>query len=498
MSEMITNDGKFNCGCFVLNEHVARFSFTEGEGFVVTSKESKGLLNSILTMVSEANNYIKICSFIIDNKEVVEALKKYLKEGKISVFILTAVDDKKIKSDMLDEEESAELSKSRHFEFIDELVKAGAHVRASVNAHAKFVVKDGNEALLMSANLTEPSLNNNEKGKYPNDESGIILRELEEIKSLERIFDSIFLYGTEFRKFINLNDKTQLISKNENEIRKSDFPGTDSNLLWSYEHHYHLIYENLISIIESAKESVKLSTYSIVELSNLPELIGSIKSFITDKKGRIQIFCRAMNHRPDHLAACKYLKELGVEIFGDMYNHSKGVSVDDKDGLIFTANIDGKHGLKSGFEVGYRITSSNNAYSNFNSFLDYQIKTAPYVFSVDPNKDEVFSFYYNWYKEKEIQVKDSVPDSFEIKVRSNASYSKEFELGIKNHPIFYTVLKKADTRELQFEINGKTYLIEMLNDNTFALKQQLQHKDIVNAEKYILFYKEIKLTTYES
>ena len=399
---------------------------------------------------------------------------------------------------MLDEDESAELSKSRHFEFIDELVKAGAHVRASANAHAKFVVKDGHEALLMSANLTEPSLTNNDKGKYPNDESGIILKELEEVKSLERIFDSIFLYGTEFRKFINLNDKTQLISKNESEIRVSDFPATDNNLLWSYESHYHLIYESLISIIESAKESIKLSTYSIVELNNLPELIESIKSFITDKKGRMQIFCRAMNHRPDHLAACKYLTELGVEIYGDMYNHSKGISVDDKDGVIFTSNIDGKHGLKSGFEVGYRIMGSNDAYSNFNSFLDYQIKTAPYVFSTNPDKEDVFSFYNNWYKEKGIQIKDSLPDSFEIKVRSNASYSKEFELGIKNHPIFYKMIRKAETRELQFEINGKTYLIEMMNENTFALKQQLQYRDIVNTEKYILFYKEIKLTNYES
>lgn len=498
MSDLITNTGKFTGGCFVLNKEAISLSFTDGDGFIVTCKESKGLLKSILTMISNASNYIKICSFIIDNKEVVEALKKQLKEGKISVFILTAVDDKKIKSDMLDEDESAELSKSRHFEFIDELVKAGAHVRASGNAHAKFVVKDGSEALLMSANLTEPSLNNNDKGKHPNDESGIILGELAEIKSLERIFDSIFLYGTEFRRFIYFKDNTQLISKNENEIRKSDFPEANSNLLWSYEQQHHLIYEGLVSIIDSATETIRLSTYSIVELNNLPELTNSVKSFLTEKKGRIQIFCRAMNHRPDHLAACKHLKELGVEIYGDMYNHSKGISVDDKEGIIFTANIDGKHGLKSGFEVGYRIENSNKTYSNFNSFLDYQIKTAPYVFLSDPDKGEVFSFYHNWYKEKEIQVKDSVPDSFEIKLRSNASYSKEFELGIKNHPVFYTMLKKPDTRELQFEINGKTYLIEMLNDNTFVVKQQLQRKEIVNAEKYILFYKEIKLTTYES
>ena len=40
------------------------------------------------------------------------------------------------------------------------------------------------------------------------------------------------------------------------------------------------------------------------------------------------------------------------EFFADLFNHSKGV-INEKKGLIFTANIDGFHGLRNGFEVGY-------------------------------------------------------------------------------------------------------------------------------------------------
>jgi phosphatidylserine/phosphatidylglycerophosphate/cardiolipin synthase-like enzyme len=498
MNSTITNKGKFSGGYFVLNKAATDGSFTEGEGFAVTCKKTKGLLNSILKLISEAQDYIKICSFIIDNKQVVESLKHQLKEGKISVFILTAVDDKKIKSDMLDEDESAELSKSRHFEFIDELVKAGAHVRASSNAHAKFVIKDGNEALLMSANLTEPSLNNNEKGKDPNDESGILLTEKGEVKILERIFDSIFLYGTEFRKFINLKDRTQLISKNENEIRKTDFPETNSNLLWSYENLHQLIYEKLNSVIAAGNKSIKLSTYSIVELNNLSELVESFKIFVNNKKGSVNIFCRAMNHRTDHLAACKQLAEIGIEIYGDMFNHSKGISVDNNHGIIFTANIDGKHGLKNGFEVGYSIENSNKSFKSFNSFLDYQIETAPFVFKLSPNKDEVFDFYNLWYKDKEIKVAATFPDVFEIKFRSNAAFASEFEEAISNYPIFFTPLSRPDKKEIQLKINGKAYLLDTLNESTFVVKQQLQYRDVVNAEEYMLFYNKINLTSYES
>src|SRR5688572_3597935 len=111
MSSVITNTGKFAGGYFVLNKMSTESSFAPSDGFVVTCKQDKGLLNFILRLIDEANDYIKICSFIIDNKQIVESLKKRLKEGKISVFILTAVDDRSIKSDLLDEDETAELSK---------------------------------------------------------------------------------------------------------------------------------------------------------------------------------------------------------------------------------------------------------------------------------------------------------------------------------------------------------------------------------------------------
>ncbi len=498
MNKIISNNGNFSGGYFVLNKSAENRTFVCKAGFYVTCKTEKGLLNSIVKIIDEAENYIKICSFIIDNHQIVESLKSKMKEGKLSVFILTAVDDKKIKSDMLDENETAELSRSRHFEFIDSLIKSGAHLRASSNAHAKFVIKDGTEALLMSANLTEPSLNNNEKGKDPNDESGILIDKQDEVKTLERIFDSIFLYGTEFRRFINLSNNTQLIGKNENEIRKSDFPDSNTSVLWTYDRFHHSIYENLNSVIRNANKTVNLSTYSIVELNNLSELTNSFETFLNEKKGTVKIFCRAMNHRPDHLSACKHLSELGIEIYGDMFNHSKGISVDDKEGIIFTANIDGKHGLKNGFEVGYKFDNSHTSFEGFNSFLNYQIKTAPFVFKLFPNKNEVFEFYKIWYRDKEIKVAPIFPETFEIKFKSNAVFANELVELISNYPIFFTPLSRDDKKENQLKINGKVYLLETLNQTTFVVKQQLQFRDIVKGEEYLLFYSKINLTSYES
>jgi len=497
MNRIIDDNGNFSGGYFVINKNIQEASIPDNERFLLSCKSTRTLLASIKRMISEAKDYLKICSFIIDNLNVVDAIEEKLKEGLVSVFILTAVDDRNLKSDILDEDEYNEFSKSRHFEFIDKLVKSGAHLRASSNAHAKFLIKDGTSAIVTSANLTEPSLSNNEKGNYPNDESGIAFDDLEDIKVLERIFDSIFMYGTNFKRFINLSDNTQLISKQEIEIICTDFPIPNSRIIWSYERINNLIYKTLVSNIETANSTVALSTYSIVELNSLTDLMESIMRFLKERHGRMSIFCRAMNHRGDHLSACRQLAELGVNIYGDMYNHSKGISVDDKYGAIFTANIDGRHGLINGFEVGYVFNKNDELFIPFNSFLSYQIKSAPYEFSISPKKQEVYEFYKEWYSAKGKNKESAMPESIEIKYRTNAMYSKDFEDAITNYPIFYTVLRKSENKEVQIEMNGMSFLLDTLNENTFQLKKQLKQEEVINAEKYILFYKNVKLTGYE-
>ncbi len=493
MSKTISNKGAFSGGYFVINKEAKQNSFIDGDGFTVTCKGRKGLFNVLTDQISRAENYIKVCSFLIDNKQIFELLKKQLIEKQLPVFILTAVDERNIKSDILNEDECAEFSFSRHFEFIGELVKAGAHVRASSSAHAKFLIKDGNEAVIMSANLTEPSLVSNQNSKEPNDESGILIDDESEIKTLERIFDSIFQYGTQFKKFIDLSREIQLIDIKDIDINENDFPEINTAVVWSYEEFHHLLHNKLIQSISNGEKEIMLSTYSIVALHNLKELIDNIQTFIQKKKGSVKIFCRARNDRPDLVLACSQLSQIGVEIFGDMFNHSKGISVDNKTGMIFTANIDGYHGLKNGFEVGYSLNSSHKSFNKFNSFLNYQIESAPFVFKTSPDKNDVFEFYKFWYEEKEIKP-EPFQTSFEIKYFRNTQFASEFENGIPNYPIFYSVLRNTNTKEFQFEINGKAYLLREINPTTFEVKKENKGQDIFRGEKYFLFYNTINLT----
>ena len=57
------------------------------------------------------------------------------------------------------------------------------------------------------------------------------------------------------------------------------------------------------------------------------------------------------------------LKSLGCVVYGDDNNHSKCI-LSEKDGILFTANIDGKQGLLNGFEVGIKLTNEQRAIAN--------------------------------------------------------------------------------------------------------------------------------------
>ncbi|MDT3403781.1 phospholipase D-like domain-containing protein [Mucilaginibacter terrae] len=493
--ERIDNSGNYQGGYFIKNELVETASFTGGDGFVVTCQQDRGLLQEMIYQAKEAKHYIKICSFIVDNKQIFDVLIDHLKKGQIAVFVLTAVNDQSIQSDLLNEEDDNDLRKSRHLLYISELVQAGAHVRASYNAHAKFMIRDGKEALLMSANLTEPSLNNNEKNNPPNDESGIILSDPEEVFDLEQIFDAVFLYGTEFKKFITLKDKSQLIDQKEPDIIKHDFPSLNGKVLLSYEQYHSSIYKEILAHIAQAQQMICVSSYSVVALENLPGFTAAIKDFIV-RGGRVILFCRAMNHRSDHLKGCKILADLGVTIYADMFNHSKGLYSDLEEGIVFTANIDGKHGLINGFEVGYKLKAGHRSFAKFREFTFYQQQTAPFIYKVNPAKQELNDFYKHWYKCKQAKP-IAIPETLEIKYRAGAILIPKFIHYLQSYPVFYSKTIAAQKVFLQFEIFDTCYALEELNESTLNLIKEVPFKEQFKGEKYLYCYQSISLVSYE-
>ena len=325
---------------------------------------------------------------------------------------------------MITEEELSDTTAIQHLRSIKTLYDNGAHVRAATTAHAKFVVADRSNGFIMTANLTTPSLEKNtELGVYLNAGDSM---------ELDKLFDIVFLKGTEYRHFISASKNKNFIVQTEAKVKDSDLNQIkkSSGLRYTYgSDKHHSLYDEIVDIVRKANDFVYLSSYCINDLDKLPELKKVIEAAIT-RNVQILIFCRGMNFRNDHLIACEWLLSAGCKLYGDIYNHSKGI-VNEQKGLLFTANIDGKHGLKTGFEVGCIL--NNVQHILFISLHKILIAQSDYVFCYNSLRKDFFDTYLSYQVEKETLALD-FPETVLITLKN-----KEIVLSdaFYNAPIFF-------------------------------------------------------------
>lgn len=478
MEVNVKHTDQFSSGAYILNSNMTAYSpFKQTGSVFLTQENNNSLKEEILKLINQSKEVLKICSFIITDTEIFEAILNKAQSSNVSVFILTQLDQSKLTSqfsllDFLTEEEIRENPVQTHLKFIKKLFDNGVHVRASVSAHAKFIIADRINGFITSANLTTPSLTFNT-------ESGVYLTH-EDSKELDKLFDVIFQMGTGYRQFISSAKKNKIfVVQSEVKIKKELLPDPSvSNLRYTYESDTNNLYEEIVSIINNASEFLYISTYSIVGLDSLIEFKQAIK----DASGRgvqINLFCRGMNYRNDHLTGSQLLSLAGCKIYADLFNHSKGV-INEKRGMIFTANIDGFHGLKNGFEVGYLLQEKQRIeFLNIHSDL---IKSAYYIFQNTPSRTDLFQTYTKYENTKGINAPTFAKDII-ISARKGmvVNESDLYEL-----PLFY-----GRSRNGEYLIAGNAYFKCKFMNNTFLLAEKENPR--FDLERYILKYDNLKI-----
>lgn len=444
----------------------------------VTLNNTSELKEKIISGIRGAESCIKICSFILTDKDVINELFKKLDSSDVAIFILTQLDDSKFSSSFLTEEEINELFKSSaqtHLNAIGNLYDKGAHVRASESLHAKFYIFDNETTLLTSANLTNPSLN-------INPESGVILTGKTSRDAI-KVYDIIYRYGTSYSNFIKAGGNKRFVTKGTSNLKSDWFPDASNGFLFTLEKKNRTIYDKIIHIIDNAKKQITLSSYCIVGVENLNEFMNSLTTAL--KRGvKVNIFCRGMNYRYDHLYSCQLLAKLGCNIYGDLYNHSKGLS-NEKESIIFTANIDGRHGLLDGFEVGAVLTKQQS--KSLNDFMDWQIKNAPYYFTKNPVREDVFNSYIWYCNSKGIRP----PKRFNAITLHTKGLSEEEKQVIENSA-FYGVYK--DHQLIALDVNGDYFKTEDLGGDRLKVKPSKSNNEaLFRLNKYLIMYNELIL-----
>jgi phosphatidylserine/phosphatidylglycerophosphate/cardiolipin synthase-like enzyme len=482
MELVLKGTDTLNTGVFVLNKSKREFTpFLGYESIFLTQENNIALKNEIHKTIQEATSVLKICSFIITDKEIFNAILNKAKETQVAIFILTQLDSTKLENslslvDFITEEEIKENPVRTHLKYIKELYDNGIHVRASLSAHSKFIVADRTIGFITSANLTTPSLTfNTESGAYLDEKSS---------KELDKLFDVIFLQGTTYKQFLGTKKRGKmLVVQSEAKIDGIFLPKSDlSNLRYTCENLSNNLLDEIICIINQANEYLYLSTYSIVGLNFIEELLQAIRRAI-EKGVSISIFCRGMNYRNDHLKGVSKLSEIGCKVYADVFNHSKGV-INERKGMIFTANIDGKHGLNNGFEVGSILNEKQR--SEFLDFHKKLIETSFYEFKNNPTRNDLFATYLAYEQLKGLNA-PLLPQNPVVSYKSTLNLNlDEFKSAI----IFY-----GKSKDSEYLIVGNYFYKCNIKGSIIFLLEETQPR--FDLEKYIFKFFELKISKSE-
>lgn len=324
---------------------MSRFFYNQGSTFDLTEE--------IIGVIEDATEYIKTGNFLFQDPTVNDALLDAMERG-VAVFILSNISDpdRKRKND-----EGGHVD--THAFNLKTLRRNGAHCRGLDDLHAKFIIRDGVDGLLMSANYSPNSVDRNI-------ETGVRLDE-SEIRDLERTFDLLYV-NADVQSLSGGIPRGQILRTSSRlEADAFDAFGKDNGLrltIASQKKKYggetnlaacrvYTIYESILSVIRHAQKSLDIVTWHFNALDRLPEFTSAVEEAI-GRGVRVRLYsnCRQNNDSlKESLNAISFLEKLGCTSFGDDCNHSKCV-ISESEGVIFTANIDGNHGLRNGFEVG--------------------------------------------------------------------------------------------------------------------------------------------------
>ncbi len=334
------------------------------EGYYFNTDADQELTQCIVNIINEAKTYIKTGNLWFRDANTINALKSAARRG-VAVFVLSNIQGSESRKDNAGFNQN---QNDPHLANLSELAECGIHVKCINELHAKFLIADGTAGLIMSVNYTYDSL-------YGNPENGVRIGN-SELTELERVFDTIYTYADiqlkRGEKGYNYDITKKLLPP-----KIFDNIGSNSRLLMTFacartkkgkdetnfkNCNLHTFYRSIVDAINNAQRYVTILSYSYAGINKMPELSNALIDAAT-RGVKIKLFYRN-DDEPNRVS--KWEKELdglirnlkgSVIRIGIEKNHAKCV-LTEKEGLMFTANINADMGMKANFELGVRLTEN--------------------------------------------------------------------------------------------------------------------------------------------
>lgn len=336
-----------------------------------------------VNMIKGATKSINLVSFVFDDGPLVTKIVNLLidkyKQG-VDVKVFTTLKPNDFKVDSI--AASEEIDFNQHMKVVKQLARHGIRIRARRDCHGKFCVVDRKYSLISSSNLTDYSYNRNP-------EFGCYYQNKTEVLKLACIFEHLWEQAYEFYVKNDLGNFFIQERKPEIEDYKQLFAFTKSHdeyeILYTYVENTKFS-ETVTNLFRLAQNEIIISTYLVRALENISVGIELLNAL--DRGVKVSIITRPANRRADHLEGCQQLFNKGATIYGNLYNHAKIFTIDGRNCVIFTGNLDGVHGIENGIEFG--ILLKNPYYIDFPmDYNQYLLEQSEFIFTNNVTLEEL-------------------------------------------------------------------------------------------------------------
>lgn len=306
----------------------------------------------LIAQIRAASHKVLFCSFLFADDDIVQALCEAAERLHGGVYILTAL-GKHLRAEVLElnEEIDAQTAKQReraqrHDNHLRRLAHSGAWLRSAEDCHAKFCVVDDTCAVITSANST--------KEAYEiNPEDGLSLHQPFIAREFGRLFSYIWQQLTTLESLPGASlDVHSLPARPVLPWRALSSAG-DTHAVTTLRRYEASLLDAAVQVIDHARSHLMIATYSFMGMEDHP--VGAALQRALARGVGIDLLVQPRNHIEAQRASLAWLLGLApeqVRIHGHRRTHTKSIVADDQVVLLWTGNLDARHGWDDGIEVG--------------------------------------------------------------------------------------------------------------------------------------------------
>ncbi|MFF5113593.1 phosphatidylserine/phosphatidylglycerophosphate/cardiolipin synthase family protein [Streptosporangium sp. NPDC000509] len=386
----------------------------------------KTIKEAALELIGRARDKVFVASYLLGEKDLLEALYAAAHRLRGGVYVISELSGQSLRrrlaelEDERDPDDAARIQR-KHFA---ELTRRGIAVRGHPNCHAKFVVVDDRFALISSANLDTNGLNSI-------GENGVVIDEPAEVDRIARFFVRLW-HSCSYE--MPPGSATYSVQRREPEPSSCRVPLPEKppgpGVIWTHDDE-RFILDHLHDVIDQARNSVLLATFSLNGLVDRPELLlGPLERAMRRRPLQVDLLCRGRNNMAAHRADATALADLGVRVHADSRNHAKGVIADGGKGALFSANFDAAHGLLDGVETGVRL-DGQTALAEAVRYFTHAMAEADLSFARRPTQKEMNDrLAAGWRKPWPLETT--------LGIDCAESVWREFSAAVRKPPVLYT------------------------------------------------------------